>query len=252
MRDPGDEVWCESPHLLIVKRGTTLSFHVRPLSTRCRQPLASRANVCFGISPFNSYFSTERIARLAEWGLREFASIHFFVPDVPAAYTLEALGYSSDRATHKARRQGQYLRNKILRALASLGLDHPDRILLGWAELEGNQRYRQLLAEAGTLFESDPDFRAGCLDASRWVLDKRLPPGSSPTSDQLHSAARYFLAELPLFADTAGIVGAASSVFCYHQCIPFLHRFYGGELAWRPAVGQGFAVVNAAPETVPA
>lgn len=220
------------------------SFQVRPLCGRCRAPLASRANACFGISPFNSYFTTERLTDLARWGLREFAGVHFFVPDAPAAYTLEALGYSPDRAVHKARRQGQYLRNKIRRALIDLGLRDPDRLVLGWSELEGNWRYLRLHAQAQRLFERDPGFRAACLDASRWVLDKRLPPGSSPTPEQLHGAARYFLAELPLFADTADIVGTASSVFCYHQCIPFLHRFYRGELAWKPAVGQGFAVLT--------
>ncbi|MGH4016117.1 MAG: tRNA-dependent cyclodipeptide synthase [Pseudonocardiaceae bacterium] len=81
------------------------SFHVRPLCGRCRPPLASRANACFGISPFNSYFTTGRLTDLARWGLREFTSVRFFVPDAPAAYTLEALGYSPDRAVHKARRQ---------------------------------------------------------------------------------------------------------------------------------------------------
>ncbi len=220
------------------------SFHVRPLCGQCRPPLASRANACFGISPFNSYFTTERLTDLARWGLREFASVRFFVPDAPAAYTLEALGYAPERAVHKARRQGQYLRNKIRRALSDLGARDPDQLVLGWSELEGNRRYRRLHAQAERLFELDPEFRAACLDASRWVLDKRLPPGSSPTPEQLHGAARYFLAELPLFADTAGIVGTASSVFCYHQCIPFLHRLYRGELAWKPAAGQGFAVLT--------
>lgn len=93
---------------------------------RCKQILTRRAHACFGVSPFNSYFTTERVTELAKWGLSEFDAVHFFVPDAPAAYTLEALGYPPERAAHKARRQGQYVRNKIRRALADLGVsDHP-------------------------------------------------------------------------------------------------------------------------------
>ncbi|MEU0465445.1 tRNA-dependent cyclodipeptide synthase [Amycolatopsis sp. NPDC006131] len=228
----------------MLEGGSVLSFHVRPLSARCRQPLVSRAHICFGISPFNGYFTPERLAHLAAWGLREFAGVHFFVPDAPAAYTLEAMGYPPERARHKARRQGQYLRNKIRRALTDLGVPDPDRLVLGSAELEGRRRYRRLLAEAERQFDRDIEFRTACLDASRWVLDNRLPPGCTPTPAQLHCAVRYFLAELPLFTDTAGIVDAGSSVFGYHQCIPFLHQLYRGELAWKPVTGQGFAVLT--------
>ena len=205
-----------------------------------------RTHACFGISPFNSYFTTERITELARWGLGQFRTVHFFIPDAPAAYTLEALGYPPERAAHKARRQGQYLRNKILRALTEIGVNEPDRLILGWLELEANRRYRRLLGEAQRQFDHDSDFQAACLEASRWVLDKRLPPGTPPTTAQLRSAVRYLLTELPLFADTRGIVGVPSSVFCYHQCIPFLHRFYSGELTCKPAAGQGFAVLSAA------
>ncbi|MGW5051418.1 tRNA-dependent cyclodipeptide synthase [Actinokineospora sp. NPDC004072] len=224
-----------------------MPFHARPLSIQCKQSLTHRTHVCFGISPFNGYFTTERITELAQWGLGEFSAVHFFVPDVPAAYTLEALGYPRERAAHKARRQGQYLRNKIVRALTELGVSEPDRLILGWSELDANRRYRRLLGEARRLFDRDPRFRAACLEASRWALDQRLPPGSEPTADQLRTAVHYLLTELPLFADTRGIVGTTSSVFCYHQCIPFLHQFYRGELAWRPTAGQGFAVVTPTP-----
>lgn len=221
-----------------------MSFHVQPSSSRCRAPLARRTHACFGISPFSSYFTTERITDLARWGFAEFDGAHFFVPDLPAAYTLEALGYPQARAAHKARRQGQYVRNKIIRALTEVGVGEPEGLVLGWSELDSNSRYRHLLEQAQCQFDSDPEFRAECLDASRWVLENRLPAGISATTDQLRSAVRYLLAELPLFTDTGGIVGVASSAFCYHQDVAFLRRLYGGELTWRPVEGQGFGVVT--------
>jgi cyclo(L-tyrosyl-L-tyrosyl) synthase len=66
--------------------------------------------------------------------------MHFFVPDAPAAYTLEALGYPPERAAHKAHRQGRYVRNKVLRALADAGVRTPERLVLGWSEPKDNPR----------------------------------------------------------------------------------------------------------------
>lgn len=85
-----------------------------PLSPNCESIYADKEHVCFGISPFNSYFSETKIRDLAMWGRSNFKAMHFFMPDVPAAYTLEAIGYSSEKAEWKARRQAQGLRNKIV------------------------------------------------------------------------------------------------------------------------------------------
>lgn len=222
-------------------------FNMEPLTAGCGRVLPAAAHVCIGVSPFNSYFSTERIARLAGWALERFTSCHFFVPDTVAAYTLEAQGYPPPRARHKAARQGQYVHNKITTALRSLGVPHPTELVLGMRELEANSRYLELRRSAEQFYESDPEFRTSCLEASHWVLDRKLPPGAVANEAQLHSAVRYFLAELPLFADSGGIADAGPSMFVYHQRVAFLERFYARELAWKPTTGQGFLVVSEEP-----
>ncbi|MGH3449517.1 MAG: tRNA-dependent cyclodipeptide synthase, partial [Haloechinothrix sp.] len=193
----------------------------RPLCGNCDEPLRRGEHACLGISPFNSYFSVERVAGWARWALATFARVHLFVPDTAAAYTLEALGYSPERAAAKARRQGRYLRNKIHRALRSLGVDEPDKMILDSAVLDQSDRYRTLHAQVRHNFDHHERFRGACLAASRWVLEGRVPDPEM-TDEQLRRAARYLLAELPLFLDTASIVDARASVFCYHQAPPFL------------------------------
>ncbi len=226
-------------------------YTAEPLPTQCTFALSTAEHACLGISPFNSYFSTERITHLVGWAASTFGSFHIFVPDVPAAYTLEALGYPPGRAKHKARRQANYLHNKITRALETARIAQPTTPILDWASLSGNAHYGSLLDKARGLFDSDEDFRAACLDASHWVLDKRLPADTRVTTAQLTLAARYFLSELPLFTDTAGIVGTKTSVFCYHQAIPFLRHLYKHELSWKPSPSQGFVVLSAA-DDIPA
>lgn len=149
----------------------------------------------------------------------------------------EASTYHSRRSHHSGR------------ALADLGADQPRRWILDAAALAGNHAHQRLLGGALAMFEDDPGFRAECLSAAGWALERRLPPGTTPSSEQLRIAVRYFLAELPLFTDTPVIVGRPASVFCYHQAIPFLEKLYRRELAWRPAAGQGFAVLVPTPDS---
>ncbi|AXK33858.1 tRNA-dependent cyclodipeptide synthase [Streptomyces armeniacus] len=225
-------------------------FDVEPLTAGCGELLPRATHVCIGVSPFNGYFRTPRITALAEWALRTFDGCHFFVPDTVAAYTLQAQGYPLGRARHKAQRQGQYVHNKVATALRSLAVPDPCEQVWGMDRLRRNARYAELLDEANGLFDGDRRFRDACLDASRWVLEHKLAPGAEPTREQLLLAVRYFLAELPLFADSGGIAAAEGagdggvSMFVYHQRVRFLERFYGGELPWSAAPGQGFLVVR--------
>ncbi|MBK3570965.1 tRNA-dependent cyclodipeptide synthase [Streptomyces sp. MBT62] len=220
------------------------AMRVTPLSSSCATALEQGEHACFGISPFNSYFSVERIGQLAAWGLEHFQRVDFFVPDAPSAFTLEALGYPPDRAAWKARRQGQYTRNRIATALRSLGTAAPEDRVLGWAELEHVPAFGRLHAAVLWNYAEDADFRNTCRETASWVLAGRLAQGRRPDDRQVDLAVRYFLAELPLFLDTPSIVGSGTSVFCYHQSPEVLTRLYDRKLVLHPAAGQGFGVVT--------
>ncbi|QUW85513.1 tRNA-dependent cyclodipeptide synthase (plasmid) [Streptomyces mirabilis] len=215
-----------------------------PLSTACAAVLSRAEHACIGVSPFNSYFSVARIRQVAVWACQRFSRVDFFVPDGPSAYTLEALGYSPAKAEWKARRQGQYTRNKIRVALRGVDEGASRTRVLGWAELQGVAAFSRLHAEGHALYTRDEGFRAACREASGWVLAGRLPEGREPDEAQMACAVRYLLAELPLFLDTPAIVEAESSVFCYHRPPAFLHRLYARELVRHPGPGQGFAVIT--------
>ncbi|EWM10567.1 tRNA-dependent cyclodipeptide synthase [Kutzneria sp. 744] len=226
-------------------------FTEEPLTSHCAGVRDSSAHACVGVSPFNGYYTAERIGQLAAWVRDNFDDFHFFVPDEAAAHTLEAVGYEPARARHKARRQGNLVINRIGRALADLGVPDAGRHILDAARLAVNPAYQRIHDEVTRLFAQDKDFRMQTMASSEWVLAKRLPPGSAPTERQRLLAVRYFLAELPLFLDTPGIVGRPASVFVYHQRVEFLNRLYHGELARRPDPAQGFLVLTAAEAVVP-
>ncbi|MCC3318408.1 tRNA-dependent cyclodipeptide synthase [Nocardia africana] len=230
-------------HATTTRTVASAAFTAEALTGRCRALADAGDHACIGISPFNSYFTTDRITALARWARPRFASVHFYVPDGPSAYTLQALGYTPQQAAHKARRQGRWLGNKIRRALTDIGVPDPEPLVLDSAALRTNTAYHRLHTEVSGQFTRDPDFAAACLSASGWVLGQRLPDTAAPTDAQTHAAVRYLLAELPLFTDTAAIVGTTASVFCYHQPPAFLHALYHHRLAWKPAPHQGFLVL---------
>jgi len=215
------------------------------LTSKCQTILEEGTHVCFGISPFNSYFSKDCIEKLARWGRSNFKTISFFVPDVPAAYTLEAMGYSRSQAASKARQQANYTWNKIMRALTEMRIPYPDawEMIVGWKHLSNNNHFLTLYQQVEELFSKDPTFKEECLLASRWVLEKKMS-SAEMSPEVLQSAARYFLAELPMFVNSASILGKESSVFCYHNSIPFLERLFSNALPIKPATNQAFAVIS--------
>jgi cyclo(L-tyrosyl-L-tyrosyl) synthase len=223
-----------------------MMIQIAPVTPNCSLRFEEKRHVCFGVSPFNSYFSEQRIQALAKWGFENFEGVDFFVPDGPSAFTFEALGYDAEKAEWKAKRQGRYVKNKIVRALANLGIQHEpaERTILNWDRLCENKRYVTLHEAVLDIYKCDNSFREASLEASRWVLEKMVDDANLMTREMLTSAVRYLLAEIPLFIDCASIVGRPSSVFCYHQCPDFIAKLIEGIYPVRASANQGFIVLK--------
>lgn len=193
-----------------------------------------------GISPFNSYFSEGQIARLAKWAHSHFKRMMFFIPDRAAVYTQLALGYEEKKAKKRARRQCTYLHNKVYRAVAS---DSMESELVDSAWLEQSEPYSSTFYEVEQKFNSDENFREGCLQTSRWVLEHHSAR-CQVTIEMMFTAVRYFLAELPVILQSADIVGSDSSCFCYHSCPKFLNDLFreGGQEAMEKR--SGYVIVK--------
>lgn len=197
---------------------------------QCKSVYQGRHHAVIGISPFNSYFSEEQIAYIFRWASNQFDSVQLYVPDEPTVYTLLALGYEEKKAVKKARRQCNYLKNKIHRALSQFDIDESELAssLVCHSDLIKNEVFKEKYNWCCERFEVDPVFREGCLSSSRWVLSNQLQKAQQPTVEMLQIAVKYFLAELPLFLWSPEILDKPSAVFCYHQCPSFLKELFNG------------------------
>ena len=117
-------------------------------------------------------------------------------------------------------------------------------MIVDWKRLTSNEAYNASFQSISMRFESDPRFRNDCLEASRWVMENKVSNPNDLTEDILLHAVKYFLTELPLFADTAGILNQKSSVFCYHQKVNFLENLFNENLTFRLSQRQGFVVIE--------
>ena len=222
------------------------SVKVVPVTERCRQIAKESKHICFGISPFNSYYSEARIKALAAWGIKNYESMHFFVPDVPSAYTFEALGYTPEKSAWKARRQCQYLFNKITKSLEALGFgsESSSEMIVGWHKLNKNDVYLNFYQQAVDLYENDCEFRLACNKASLWVLESKIPYGVEINEAILQSGVRYLFSEIPLFVNSAGIFSEEASVFSYHQPVSFIQDLFERKISMKPSENQGFLIVD--------
>lgn len=212
-------------------------MELRGVTPVCGQLWHDGALALVGISPFNSYFSTERIRSIIEHCEQGGRSVALFVPDDVTHYTLQARGYTEDVALRKTRRQIRYLRNKIDQAVQ--GRDVP---VIGCEALAGNATYRERYAALQARFESDAQFRSDCLDTTGWVLSTQT--GHPVKPDAALMGVNYLLAELPLFFNAPDILDRAKAVFVYHQCPALIARSFSARDPALISPGQGFGVLT--------
>ena len=223
-----------------VKQQTVV--RVYPVTKNCQLLYEQREHAVLGISPFNSYFSVEKIATLSNWAANNFKGFNLFIPDEPSAYTLIALGYDKVKATRKAKRQANYLRNKCIKALVGLDLsrNEAEEIILDFRCLNQSASYLSTLESYEDKYTNDLEFRQKCIETSKWALETQA---KEIRSDMLEIAVKYLLAEMPLFFNSTSILNKNKVVFCYRNCPLFVQTIFE-EKDSIILNGQGFLVID--------
>ncbi len=199
----------------------------------------------FGVSTGNSYFSRRRLADALAWAVERFAVVDVVHADVALQAMLEAFGYERLAARKSVTKQLRGVRRRIEGALEDIGVT-TDRVrtrpLSAFLDQPG---YQEVLARTRTALRTDMQLRS-VRDAMAYdFLAKRLMPDALPASAQVQAALAYVDAELPFFVDTPLILGAASSVHCYHTVLPLGDLLFSERrTGLRPAENQGYAVVT--------
>ncbi|TDT39964.1 cyclo(L-tyrosyl-L-tyrosyl) synthase [Streptomyces sp. BK208] len=216
-----------------------------PLTERCGHIYRQRHHALFGMSPGNSYFSRSKIRQILQWAFDEFDSVHAYLPEQGTYFTFRAIGYGETDAHRKARKEVRALRNRIRHALDDLGVHEADSYIVDLGTLQENAQYAHLRTRTHEAFRNDQKFREACLQNARDFLAGRELRGSTSDRARQCMAARYLLTKLPTYIDTPSLVGAPSSVRCYHRPTDFDRAFFNRSFSLRPTGNQGFVRVYA-------
>ncbi|GHT98796.1 hypothetical protein FACS1894126_4600 [Alphaproteobacteria bacterium] len=203
-----------------------------------------KEHALIGISPFNGYYTEERMEKLFFWALNSFQNISIFIPDEISKYTLQAVGYSEDKAIKKTKRQDNYLKHKAIRALIANKLSEAEseNKIVCLSELVASDAYQKFYNNYLELYKNDEPFKKGCLMTSKWVLENK-DLFENISDESVNIAVQYFLAELPLYLNTPEILGVSSSLFVYKDPpADFLKEIYEDNKLVSPQ--QGYLTVK--------
>jgi cyclo(L-tyrosyl-L-tyrosyl) synthase len=213
------------------------------VSPNCQRIANNKEHVLLGISPFNSYYSEERISQLIKWGSLQFKNFHLFIPDTLPYHNFLAIGYSPLEAERKTKKQWKYLRNKIIRAFNKNGFTEDDTYskMITIEASEKNLNYVNLYQACVSKYENDPVFKEKCLSASTFILEKYT---NNAGPKMLHESVKYLLGEIPFYLNTPKILNINSSLFVYHEKVDFFTELYSDRTNNLLSDQQGHLILN--------
>ena len=196
------------------------------------QNVTKKPFALIGISPFNSYFSVEQILKIIFWIDREFDSFSIFMPDQISQYTLQALGYDQQRICYKIRKQDNYLKNKINKALSCFYENKGENTkidIITISTVIHQKAYQSIYKQCIDMFNTSNEFRNGCLETTEWILlNNKQSTNKSISFFNKNIAVQYFLYELPFMINSPKLLGIESCSFVYHSMPRFLKHIYAG------------------------
>lgn len=219
-----------------------MTVQVRPMDENSQRILDEKESVLFGLSPFNSFYSTATIETLIAWAARRFAKVEAVLPGYEIAFGPIAAGRAPLDAVRRSLRAVRKMRAVTRRALAAASTETEGRVYT-WTQLAGHRRYRELRTMVEQTFHTDRTLRLLCEQTSRDYLRGAL--GHEPSSRQVELNLCYVLAEIPFILDVPGIIGTRSALLLYNKSWPIQEALCSGAVpALRPEPGHGFATVE--------
>ncbi|MFG2753094.1 tRNA-dependent cyclodipeptide synthase [Streptomyces xanthophaeus] len=223
------------------------SFEVLPFTRTCRHIWEDGDHVLIGVSPGNSYFSSERITSLAQWATTRFAQVDFVYADLHVDRMFAAFGYTREHAEKRATKEIKAVRRRILKGVEESDSSHAEIRVRALSEFQENPVYQLLHRRVLHFLETDDVFRKGCEEMALHFVGSKLPEGESITAAQLQVCFDYMAAELPFFVDTPSILDVPSSVAAYHVKMPMTDVLFARGGGLRATRNQAYAVVRPEP-----
>ncbi|MEV2261716.1 tRNA-dependent cyclodipeptide synthase [Streptomyces anulatus] len=172
-----------------------------------------------GLSPFNSFYSTQTVADLCQSAARSFSDVHVVLPGAPeSALRYISAGKAPRHAVQRSKRVIHNMRNVARRTLAECGMPDTDARVHVMTRFASHPRYQKSRARIESAYRTQRPMREAVHAMTRTALATSLD--SDPTPAQIESNTRYIFAEAPLLLDAASMLARPSTLFVYHRRVP--------------------------------
>lgn len=202
------------------------------------------------VSPFNSYFSSDKIFEICEWVNNYYKDFAIFFPDKISKYNLDAMGFDESKIHQKVNKQDNHTQNRINNALNRFYEKYPDKNKIEIhtiSSLKENNLYQDLYSNYLSMFYNNKDFRTSCQGMVQSYLENNFKNKNIDISDfqkntAVYTASQYLLFELPVMINMADIIKVKSCDYVYHDVSLFLKQLSADETIM--PINQGFLVLK--------
>lgn len=203
--------------------------------------LAERyGTLVLGLSPFNSFYSTQTVTDLCRSAAASFADVHVVLPGAPeSALRYISAGKAPRHAVQRSKRVIHNMRNVARRTLADCGMPDTDTRVHVMTRFASHPRYQKSRARIETAYRTQTPMREAVHAMTRTAL--ATSTDSEPSPAQIESNTRYIFAEAPLLLDAAGMLARPSTLFVYHRRVPVYDVVAAGQVPGL-TVGTGHAL----------
>ncbi|WP_327234052.1 tRNA-dependent cyclodipeptide synthase [Streptomyces sp. NBC_01317] len=215
-------------------------FRVEGLDLRSPRLAERYGTLVLGLSPFNSFYSTQTVTDLCQSAAVSFSDVHVVLPGAPeSALRYISAGKAPRHAVQRSKRVIHNMRNVARRALADCGMADTDSRVHVMTRFASHPRYQKSRARIETAYRTQTPMREAVHAMTRTALATSLD--SEPTWAQIESNTRYIFAEAPLLLDAAGMLARPSALFVYHRRVPLYDVVAAGQVPGL-TVGTGHAL----------
>jgi tRNA-dependent cyclodipeptide synthase len=195
------------------------------------------------MSPGNTYFREDTIALLLKGCAEHFSRAVVFIPAASARHTFAALGYSEAQAAAKARLKGNNLRHRCERVAQAHG------VKLEFVEWDTHvisaTDYAEAQQKIAELYERSPEFKRSVQEATRGVLEGRLPRNTLAEAG-IKRGAQYLLEELAFLEACPQLLRVPRAAYVYHRRWPVFENFIEGAFDGQRRADVGFILAAVA------
>ncbi|MFE7454150.1 tRNA-dependent cyclodipeptide synthase [Streptomyces griseus] len=215
-------------------------FRVEGLDLHSPRLAERYGTVVLGLSPFNSFYSTQTVTDLCRSAAVSFSDVHVVLPGAPeSALRYISAGKSPRHAVQRSKRVIHNMRNVARRTLADCGVPDTQSRVHVMTRFVSHPRYQRSRALVETAYRTQPPMREAVHAMTRTAL--ATSTDSEPTPAQIEVNTRYIFAEAPLLLDAAGMLARPSALFVYHRRVPLYDVVAAGEVPGL-TVGAGHAL----------